>query len=771
MALSGSVFSNTLQEITATKLAGLEEKRLSYQNQRQSLLVGVTKAQTPLHQLIYLVDGLKRIFYVPTDPPDEKYPGRLGRVSPAGTNNHLGIDLQLIDHFIEQASVDPSVSPELIKRGINTLQNHVKVQESKYEYATLFGKLVTEWLPAKAKDHGDAMDISGSFEELPDSKKMESRLEWEETVFETTAIDESALQQFLVSLFQSDPEADDQSLSQALKSLQNDTRDYGDELRTSDPFDRSSLRWAIAGLISSALLSDDQRAALKDFQDNPVILSEIADVLNMRLSNLENWTWGKPVAAIQRKTINGTYEIHLQEDLLQAIFLQLIGVKWSVYMKARLKQFRKTKGVWTSSIKPPTQDDLRRRLYFLRENATNRPSLERKRISLFSNKFFLSHLPSSESQFTDIDEGDEEADVTEMLQQGDVHVRHKRVRTKQTARKSTGGIEPKALRMASVSYLDLECEADRDSRELMDYQFAAPRQYTAPRVEWDAESSDEWDSDEPRRPMALKQDLLHLIAAEAALNKQFHGEFSCLKAAFDRWNTLLPHATVLTILQFFGIPEEWMGFFRKFLETPIAVEGHEDARTRKRGAPAEHALSDVLGESVLFCLDFAVNQDTKGGLLHRLHDEMWYWGHDHTKIVEAWETIQKFTSLTGVVLDDLKSGSIRVGGNGDEKSPLSLAKSLPQNPIRWGFLRLDPISGVFEIDKKLIDHHIISLKKQLQSRSDKLSLFELIHLWNVYAARFMTTNFGTPSNAFGKHHIQSVIETHEQVHRALFSSG
>jgi len=39
-----------------------------------------------------------------------------------------------------------------------------------------------------------------------------------------------------------------------------------------------------------------------------------------------------------------------------------------------------------------------------------------------------------------------------------------------------------------------------------------------------------------------------------------------------------------------------------------------------------HVLSDTLGEAVLFCLDFAVNQRTKGRNIYRFHDDLWFWG-------------------------------------------------------------------------------------------------------------------------------------------------
>lgn len=49
-----------------------------------------------------------------------------------------------------------------------------------------------------------------------------------------------------------------------------------------------------------------------------------------------------------------------------------------------------------------------------------------------------------------------------------------------------------------------------------------------------------------------------------------------------------------------------------------------------------------------------------------------------------------------------------------------LDERLPQGQIRWGFLCLDPISGRFDIDQKMVDSHIEDLRKQLQGKSKSI---------------------------------------------------
>lgn len=45
---------------------------------------------------------------------------------------------------------------------------------------------------------------------------------------------------------------------------------------------------------------------------------------------------------------------------------------------------------------------------------------------------------------------------------------------------------------------------------------------------------------------------------------------------------------------------------------------------------------------------------------------------------------------------------------------------LPQGDIRWGFLYLNPSTGRFDIDRKMVDSHVLELRKQLQGKSESV---------------------------------------------------
>jgi hypothetical protein len=64
-------------------------------------------------------------------------------------------------------------------------------------------------------------------------------------------------------------------------------------------------------------------------------------------------------------------------------------------------------------------------------------------------------------------------------------------------------------------------------------------------------------------------------------------------------------------------------------------------------------------------------------------------------------------------MDIDKTGSIRIGQDGE----LETDDRLPEGDIQWGFLHLDPSSGHFRINQKMVDAHAKELRQQLEGRS------------------------------------------------------
>lgn len=304
----------------------------------------------------------------------------------------------------------------------------------------------------------------------------------------------------------------------------------------------------------------------------------------------------------------------MREDLLQAIFLQYIGVRWSVFWKNTFSEFRKFDGVWRTPRTSIPAIDRKRLEYFV--PVMDVPNIVSKKQAMYRKTYFLSQLPESESEEGFSVEGDEEANFEDM--QTHIQQQAPRKRTMQTARKSGRGAPMSSL-------------ANKACRK------AAPStKGVKPPTEFHIE--DEHDNGpKPGSTMEAKQDLLHLLSAEILIKTRLNGELTCFRSQVDTLYPSLPHGTVDSVLSFFGVSDKWLRFFKRFLKAPLRFADDESSEPRQRenGTPGSHALSEVFGEVVLFCLDFKVNQETGGEILWRMGDDFWFWSSNHATCVKG----------------------------------------------------------------------------------------------------------------------------------------
>ena len=269
--------------------------------------------------------------------------------------------------------------------------------------------------------------------------------------------------------------------------------------------------------------------------------------------------------------------------------------------------------------------------------------------------------------------------------------------------------------------------------------------------------------------MEQKQNLLHLLTAEAIVSRRVHGSFAAFRSRIERTERSLPHATILMVLSHFGVGVEWLGFFAAFLHAPLRFtdEGGKTApRRRLNGTPPSHSLSTVFSECILFCMDFAVNVRTSGSLLHRVADDLWFWSHGLPRVETAWACVQGFIQTMGLSIDAAKTGAIRI--EQDFVQDTRTESRLPRDKIRWGMLYFDPFTLHFVIDQSTVDEHITELKKQLIAKKNgDGSVFAWIKVWNTYANTF-ASNFGKTANCFSDVHVEGILLTYKRIQKQVF---
>jgi len=403
MSSSGGVFSQTLQSITDTKLAELSKKRNYFEDQKTALLKEVHAETDQRQRLRLLLNGVKESFQAQAKSAKRKRDDHLGAKSSriTGTGNpRLEVLLNNLQKFLDQARYDPSISPKLLQDWEQSLTKELDIQSLKYQYATLYGQLVTEWLSTeKAAKPSDEKDVEQmeDFEKVDWKEKDEARASWEEVVFQPYEVDPMAVGSYLNELFGKN--GTEKKVLGALDKLREEVEAFEITLTSPRQFNNSVLRWTINGLLSSDLLDDEKRAVLKDFLGNPIILVEVADVLNMRMASINTWSWEDHVPLEMRRKVNGDSQIYMHEDLLQAIFLQFIGVKWSVFLKSAFKRFSDIPGAWTSNSAEVPENDIKSREYFLGSLGTTRgPSVQSERQKLYKSRYFMAQLMNEEQQ-------------------------------------------------------------------------------------------------------------------------------------------------------------------------------------------------------------------------------------------------------------------------------------------------------------------------------------------------------------------------------------
>ena len=160
------------------------------------------------------------------------------------------------------------------------------------------------------------------------------------------------------------------------------------------------------------------------------------------------------------------------------------------------------------------------------------------------------------------------------------------------------------------------------------------------------------------------------------------------------------HDAALIALEYFGVPKQWLEFFKKFLQPKICFSEGEESKKVLREVPTSHALSSLFGETLLFLLDVLVNQKCNGMRIYRIADEFWFWSDATDDVTKAWETMNTYGKMVGLKINENRSGSVSVYSDEmlskvQETVPVPSTMCgpmpLPQKNIHWGYLELHSI--------------------------------------------------------------------------------
>lgn len=276
MTNESGFLTQTLQSITTTKKREQDKRRTTFEARKAKLLrlIDDSKGQTAkLEELLSGIEelsfGSKGIWYV---------------------DNDQKILIKNIECYLQQSAQDPSISEKILHRFEAKLRQSLDQESERFDFANLYYRLLTEWTSAESKtiaatEHKNG-DLDGSFEHVQRYNLQNLKDSSSSVVFTPLETDEIEIDNYLSSLF------DDEHAERILNDLRTNVVYFTLQLKQrTTPFNPSVLKQCIRALLTNDLLNDAAKATLSEFSTNDVVLAEIADVLNLRFCDLDNWTW------------------------------------------------------------------------------------------------------------------------------------------------------------------------------------------------------------------------------------------------------------------------------------------------------------------------------------------------------------------------------------------------------------------------------------------------------------------------------------------------
>ena len=299
------MLSQTLHSITSIKLRELQKQRDFFNARKAKVLDSVNAADDDQSKINALLDGIAKLHAANTERSLVDFQDwELDQILGDST-------LSNIRRFVDQSLYDPSIPAPMLDSFKSQLYKILERNCRKLDYADLYSRLLTEWLSSDATNTSDPADETSSDSEFEFVEKQKERLhqlseKFESVVFTAGDVDRDEIKKLLGGLFANE------GAEKALQRLRREISSFGKRLASDrKPFTKPVLEWCIAGLLQSDLLTDQKKNTLEDFIKDKIVLSEIADVLNMRFVDLGNWSWdaeeGIPVAP--RRQLNGKYRV------------------------------------------------------------------------------------------------------------------------------------------------------------------------------------------------------------------------------------------------------------------------------------------------------------------------------------------------------------------------------------------------------------------------------------------------------------------------------
>ena len=256
---------------------------------------------------------------------------------------------------------------------------------------------------------------------------------------------------------------------------------------------------------------------------------------------------------------------------------------------------------------------------------------------------------------------------------------------------------------------------------------------------------------ESTTPMEVQAEMIKHLVTEAKIRKALDGEVGGQFFNIKSFASSMPHQTILTVLEFIGMPQTWLDIFTRFLRAPLnmgpVIRGTADqVVTRTNGVPIAHGMEILLGELILFFFDLAAHQKT-GSYLYRIRDQCYFIGSaDHIeKLVLEFMSFSDSMQFSNIWMPEDPSGTLPIG---------LLNLSFPAGQ-----------QVNITVDSNKVNAYGQQAKKQLAACTTVISW---VRVWNATVGNYAPHLFGPLANVFGKPHLEAVIQAYNRIHEIIF---
>ncbi|KXS15572.1 hypothetical protein M427DRAFT_155281 [Gonapodya prolifera JEL478] len=318
-----------IRAVAAIKLQELQRQRERLNKHYDEAIAEAEKQTTLPKKLFALYTGIKTATF-------------------AETPLHPGI--ANLDNLVDRATWDPTVTEGVLTGWIEKMKEEITRGRKRAEFAWLFGKILTEWFSVNSDDESareNPEDEDEEFEDLAPNPERDAFVERLTRLAVPVAEGEYDLS--VVDDIFADFETG------VLEELQDAIQTYAkagitSKLRTPE------VRAAISSILRDNLVDHRGRGALKDILASDALCNEYCGCVAIVMDNIEEWNWPgsgegeKGMTMRVRRNRSFKWRPFVDEDVLTAIVLQVIGVRWSVTLRKALTTY------WNKLIKHVVSD-------------------------------------------------------------------------------------------------------------------------------------------------------------------------------------------------------------------------------------------------------------------------------------------------------------------------------------------------------------------------------------------------------------------------------